>query len=60
LAMQSGEQIAARVETVWATLTACQLLNACIPSCERLHKDSDTDYTATVAVKVEPIRALSG
>jgi carbon monoxide dehydrogenase subunit G len=55
--MHGEEQIAAPVETVWAMLNDGQLLQACIPNCERLDKDSDTEYTATVVVKIGPIRA---
>jgi carbon monoxide dehydrogenase subunit G len=57
LEMHGEEQIAAPVETVWAMLNDGPLLQTCIPNCERLDKNSDTEYTATVVVKIGPIRA---
>ena len=54
----SGEyQIAAPREVVWAKLNDPDVLKACIPGCESLEKTSDTEFKATVVLKVGPIKA---
>ena len=54
----SGErQIAAKREAVWAALNDPAVLKACIPGCETLEKTSDTEMTATAAIKLGPVAA---
>lgn len=55
--MEGEERIAASVETVWAALNNPEILKACIPGCEALDKTSDTQMTATVALKLGPVKA---
>jgi len=42
---------------VWAALNDPGILKTCIPGCEKLEMTSPTDMTATVVVKVGPVKA---
>ncbi len=54
----SGQyRIPADVATVWAALNNAEVLAQCIPGCEELEKDSDTEMTAKVALKIGPVKA---
>ena len=54
----SGEQrIEASVERVWEALNDPEVLKASIPGCESLEKKSDTEMTATVTLKIGPVKA---
>lgn len=54
----SGEQrIAASRNVVYAALNDVNVLKQCIPGCESIEKQSDTDMTARVVLKVGPIKA---
>lgn len=44
-------------ETVWAMLNDVGVLRACIPGCEALEDCGDGRMTATVAMKIGPIKA---
>jgi uncharacterized protein len=55
--MQGEERIAASVDAVWAALNNPDVLKACIPGCEALEKKSDTQMTATVALRLGPVKA---
>ena len=55
--MNGQERIGAPVETVWRALNNPDMLKACIPGCETLEKQSDTNMSATVVLKVGPIKA---
>lgn len=53
-----GEQrVAASTQQVWEALNDPQILQASIPGCQSLEKESDERFTATVEVKVGPIGA---
>lgn len=53
-----GEQlIAAPMARVWDLINDPVVLAACIPGCETLTAQSDTEMTATVVLKVGPIKA---
>lgn len=53
-----GEQkIIASRETVFAALNDTEILRQCIPGCEAIEKISDTEMTATVVLKVGPVKA---
>lgn len=53
-----GEQrVAASTQKVWEALNDPQILQASIPGCQSLDKESDERFTATVEVKVGPIGA---
>lgn len=54
----NGERlIPAPRQVVWAALNDPEILRACIPGCESLEKTSDTEMTATAAVKLGPVAA---
>lgn len=55
--MEGEERIPASIDKVWAALNDPEMLKACIPGCESLEKTSDTELTATVALKIGPIKA---
>ena len=53
----SGEQrIPASRERVWEALNDPEVLRRCIPGAESLEKISDTEFKATVALKMGPVR----
>jgi carbon monoxide dehydrogenase subunit G len=54
----SGERrIAASRKAVWAALNDVNILKQCIPGCESLEKQSDTDMTARVKLQIGPVKA---
>jgi hypothetical protein len=54
----SGEYlISAPRQRVWEAINDPEILKACIPGCESLEKTSDTEMTATVTMKVGPVKA---
>lgn len=55
--MNGQERIEAPVETVWRALNDPEILKECIPGCEALEKLSDTEMTATVVLKIGPVKA---
>jgi hypothetical protein len=53
-----GEQrINASREEVWNAFNDPQVLARCIPGCETMEKTSDNEFTATVTLKVGPVKA---
>ncbi|WP_159588373.1 CoxG family protein [Chelativorans xinjiangense] len=55
--IEGEERIEAPVETVWRALNDPDVLKDCIPGCEELEKNSDTEFAATVSLKIGPIKA---
>lgn len=55
--ISGSERIQAPIETVWQALNDPDVLRAAIPGCERLEKLSDTQMSATVVLKIGPIKA---
>ena len=54
----TGEyKIPAPREKVWDALNDPQILAKCIPGCQELNKDSETELSATVKSKVGPVSA---
>lgn len=54
----TGEyNIPADRQTVWQALNDPEMLKACLPGCEAIEKTSDTEMTATLVIKVGPIKA---
>lgn len=54
----TGEyRIPAPREKVWEALNDPEILTKCIPGCQELNKESDTELTATVKTKVGPVSA---
>ena len=50
-------RISATREEVWEALNDPDILKQCIAGCERLEKASDTEFAATVKLKVGPVSA---
>lgn len=57
--MQLNEEIRIRAsrETIFAALNDPAVLQQSIPGCEELIKTSDTEFTATIVMKVGPVKA---
>lgn len=55
--MNGQERIDAPIDEVWRALNDAEVLRACIPGCETLEKRSDTEMTATVVLRIGPIKA---
>ena len=54
----TGEyRIPAPRQKVWEALNDPEILAKCIPGCQELNKDSDTELSATVKTKVGPVSA---
>jgi len=54
----TGEyKIPAPRQQVWEALNDPEILAACIPGCQELNKESDTELSATVKSKVGPVSA---
>ncbi len=54
----SGEvQLAATREDVWSKLNDPEVLKVCIPGCESLDKESDTEFQAVAVTKIGPVKA---
>jgi len=55
--MNGSERIEAPVNAVWRALNDPEVLKACIPGCQSLEKLSDTEMTATVVLRIGPVKA---
>lgn len=60
LVIEGSEKIAAPIDKVWASLNDAGILKACIPGCQTLEMKSPTDMSATVVLKIGPIKATFG
>ena len=49
--------ISADRETVWRALNDPEILRVCIPGCQSLDMTSETQMSATVGVKIGPVKA---
>lgn len=55
--MSGSHRIEASREAVWAALNDPEILRQCIPGCEEVVRQSDTEMTAKVVAKVGPVSA---
>jgi uncharacterized protein len=55
--IKGAYKIAASREKVWAALNDAAILRKCLPGCEKLEKESDTSFSATVKTKIGPVSA---
>ena len=44
-------------ETVWRALNDPEVLKACLPGCQEIEKTSETEMTATLTIRVGPVKA---
>lgn len=54
--LTGSHRVAAPRERVWAALLNPEILASCLPGCERLERDGENAYAATVSVGVGSIR----
>jgi len=50
-------QIATARDKVWLALNDAEVLKRCIPGCESLEKESDTEFKAKVMAAIGPVKA---
>ncbi len=55
--MNDVQRVPASREAVWAALNDPEMLKRCIPGCQSLAMTSPTEMTATVVVKLGPVKA---
>ncbi len=60
LALKEEEHISAPIQQVWNALFDLETLKTCIPGCENLESSSPTNFHATVALKIGPMKARFG
>ena len=58
--MSDSQRIAASKEKVWAALNDPAVLKQCIPGCQALEMTTPTEMTATVVIRVGPVKATFG
>ena len=58
--MSDSQRIAASKEKVWAALNDPAVLKQCIPGCQSLEMSSPTEMTATVVIRIGPVKATFG
>jgi carbon monoxide dehydrogenase subunit G len=58
--MNDSQRISAPKEKVWAALNDPATLKRCIPGCESLDMTTPNDMTATVVIRVGPVKATFG
>jgi uncharacterized protein len=57
MTMTGEVQLPAKRDVVWQKLNDVEVLKACIPGCEELNKDSDTEFRAIATTKIGPVKA---
>ena len=57
MTMTGEVQLPATREVVWEKLNDTEVLKACIPGCEELTKNSDTEFQAVAVIKIGPVKA---
>ena len=57
MTMTGEVDLLASREVVWAKLNDAEVLKACIPGCEELNKNSDTEFQAVATTKIGPVKA---
>ena len=55
--IKGAYKIAAPREQVWAALNDPEILKKCLPGCEKLERDGDNAFNATIKAKVGPVSA---
>jgi carbon monoxide dehydrogenase subunit G len=58
--MNDSQRIAASKQKVWAALSNPDILKQCIPGCQSLEMANPNEMTATVVLKVGPVKATFG
>jgi carbon monoxide dehydrogenase subunit G len=55
--IKGAYKIAASRAQVWAALNDPAILKECLPGCEKLEKESDTAFSATIKTRIGPVSA---
>lgn len=58
--MNDSRSVPVSRDKVWAALNDPDVLRQCIPGCQSLEMTSPTDMTATVVIKIGPVKATFG
>src|ERR1700759_3891009 len=58
--MNDSQRIPASKDKVWAALNNPDILKQCIPGCQSLDMANPNEMTATVVIKVGPVKATFG
>ena len=58
--MSDSQRIPASKAKVWAALNNPDILRQCIPGCQSLEMSTPNEMTATVVLKVGPVKATFG
>src|ERR1700741_3334777 len=58
--MNDRQRIPASKEKVWAALNNPEILKQCIPGCQSLDMTTPNEMTATVVLRVGPVKATFG
>lgn len=58
--LEGDTLIPATRREVWNALNDPEVLRACIPGCQSLEQQSDTDFTASVRAAIGPVKATFG
>jgi uncharacterized protein len=58
--MNDSQRIAASKQKVWEALNNPDILKQCIPGCQSLDMSGSNEMTATVVLKVGPVKATFG
>lgn len=58
--MTESQRIHAPKAKVWAALNDPDVLRRCIPGCQELEMTSPTEMTATIVIKIGPVKAKFG
>src|SRR5579875_604748 len=58
--MNDSQLVPASQDKVWAALNDPAVLAKCIPGCQKLEETAPNEFTATVTVKVGPVKATFG
>jgi carbon monoxide dehydrogenase subunit G len=58
--MNDSQRIPASKEKVWAALNDPAVLKQCIPGCQSLEMSAPNEMTATIVLKIGPVKATFG
>src|SRR6185437_16118201 len=58
--MNESQRILASKQKVWAALNDPEVLKQCIPGCQSLEMTAPNEMTATVVLRVGPVKATFG
>jgi carbon monoxide dehydrogenase subunit G len=57
MTMNGEVQLPASRDKVWTMLNDPEVLKSCVPGCEQLDKNSDTEFQAIATIKIGPVKA---